>query len=299
MRIYIIYLAVLVVYALLIDARVDHVRRAEETGSAQPSAAAPQPSENNNNNNQPQPQPASTATAVVTAQTNSAGPPDGGSMPQQQAGGPVNTALSPPNSNGTHANATQSVPPNNANPFAGKPTYASFSNDIPPAYLTWKKPIPNQTFPPLYKIGVSNMSFEWTVDPNVLKVQPANLTVALANPQKQTFTAAIVAGTATSANWDLAHLQPGSPLMVGYYTVWVYDQRGPKAFPSPGWLMPDSRLVVAMYSTEAYVGRTDSMFCPTCYLGGGGSFRESFLPLITAFGVATLTSIVMLVGILK
>ncbi|CAO3626410.1 unnamed protein product [Mucor fragilis] len=299
MRLYIIYLALLVVYALLIDAKVDYVKRAEETGSAQPSAAAPQPSENNNNNNQPQPQPASTATAVVTAQTNSGGPPAGGSMPQQQGGGPVNTALSPPNSNGTHANATQSVPPNNANPFAGKPTYASFSNDIPPAYLTWKKPIPNQTFPPLYKIGVSNMSFEWTVDPNVLKVQPANLTVALANPQKQTFTAAIVAGTATSANWDLAHLQPGSPLMVGYYTVWVYDQRGPKAFPSPGWLMPDSRLVVAMYSTEAYVGRTDSMFCPTCYLGGGGSFRESFLPLITALGVAALTSVVMLVGILK
>lgn len=186
------------------------------------------------------------------------GPPAGGNISQQQPGGngPVNTALSPP-TNGTHANATQSIPPNNANPFVGKPTYASFSNDIPPAYLTWKKPIPNQTFPPLYKIGVSNMSFEWTVDPNVLKVQPANLTVALANPQKQTFTAAIVAGTATSANWDLAHLQPGSPLMVGYYTVWVYDQRGPKAFPSPGWLMPDSRLVVAMYSTEAYVGRTD------------------------------------------
>ncbi|OAD03274.1 hypothetical protein MUCCIDRAFT_110131 [Mucor lusitanicus CBS 277.49] len=262
MRLYIIYLAVIVAYVLLVDATANHVKRADETGSAQPSAAAaaPQPSENNNNNNQPQPQPASTATAVVTAQTNSAGPPAGGSMPQQQAGGPVNTALSPPNSNGTHANATQSVPPNNANPFAGKPTYASFSNDIPPAYLTWKKPIPNQTFPPLYKIGVSNMSFEWTVDPNVLKVQPANLTVALANPQKQTFTAAVVAGTATSANWDLAHLQPGSPLMVGYYTVWVYDQRGPKAFPSPGWLMPDSRLVVAMYSTEAYVGRTDCKY---------------------------------------
>jgi hypothetical protein len=199
----------------------------------------------------------------------------GGSAPSQSGGGgggvtpggnsppPVHTALSPGNNNqnGTHANATQSAQPNNnANPFAGKPTYASFSNDIPPAYLTWKKPIPNQTFPPLYKIGVSNISFEWTVDPNVLKVQPANLTVALANPQKQTFTAAIVPGTATSANWDLAHLPPGSPLMVGYYTVWVYDQRGPKAFPSPGWLMPDSRLVVAMYSTEAYVGRTDCKF---------------------------------------
>ncbi|KAI8640050.1 hypothetical protein BD408DRAFT_476871 [Parasitella parasitica] len=298
MRLYILYF-VLVVYVILTDARVDYIKRAEEPGSAQPTAAAPPPQASENNN--PQPQPASTATAVVTAQTNSGGPPAGGSLPQQQqpgGSGPVNTALSPA-SNGTQANATQSAPPNNANPFAGKPTFASFSNDIPPAYLTWKKPIPNQTFPPLYKIGVSNMSFEWTVDPNVLKVQPANLTVALANPQKQTFTAAIVPGTATSANWDLAHLPPGSPLMVGYYTVWVYDQRGPKAFPSPGWLMPDSRLVVAMYSTEAYVGRTDSMFCPTCYLGAGGSFRESFLPLITAFGVAAVTSVVMLIGILN
>ncbi|KAG1469797.1 hypothetical protein G6F56_003049 [Rhizopus delemar] len=229
------------------------------------------------------------------------------SISQQQQPTPSGTAVmtapsSMPNtaplsmSNSTQTNVTQS--PNNANPFVGKPTFASFSNDIPPAYLTWKKPIPNQTFPPLYKIGVSNITFEWTVDPNILKVQPANLTVALANPQKQTFTAAIVPGTATSAHWDLAHLPAGSPLMVGYYTVWVYDQRGPKAFPSPGWLMPDSRLVVAMYSTEAYVGRTDSMFCPTCYLGSGGSIRESMGPLLIAFGIATLTSIIMLSSLL-
>ncbi|CEI86119.1 Putative Mannose-1-phosphate guanyltransferase [Rhizopus microsporus] len=175
---------------------------------------------------------------------------------------------------------------------------ASFSNDIPPAYLTWKKPIPNQTFPPLYKIGVSNITFEWTVDPNALKVQPANLTVALANPQKQTYTAAIVPGTATSAHWDIAHLPASSPLMVGYYTVWVYDQRGPKAFPSPGWLMPDSRLVVAMYSTEAYVGRTDSMFCPTCYLGVGRSFHESMMPLLITFGISISTSIIILSSLL-
>ncbi|CAO3640915.1 unnamed protein product [Mucor hiemalis] len=234
---------------------------ADETVSAQisPQTSGDSNSNNNNSNNSnsnPQPQPTPTATAIVTAQTNTSGPPVGNGQQPGVGNPPMNTALSPP-SNGTHANATQSVAPNNANPFVGKPTYASFSNDIPPAYLTWKKPIPNQTFPPLYKIGVSNITFEWTVDPNVLKVQPANLTVALANPQKQTFTATVVPGTATSANWDLAHLQPGLPLMVGYYTVWVYDQRGPKAFPSPGWLMPDSRLVVAMYSTEAYVGRTD------------------------------------------
>ncbi|KAI8987379.1 hypothetical protein BDF20DRAFT_849877 [Mycotypha africana] len=261
---------------LFVDGRKVY-KRAEETGSV----SSPSAQETLVSSSQPQ----ATSIAVATAQTGS--------------GSPVIGSTAAFSGNGTQANATQSAPVNNANPFAGKPTYASFSNDIPPAYLTWKKPIPNQTFPPLYKIGVSNITFEWTVDPKVLKVQPANLTVALANPQKQTYTAAVVPGTATSANWDLARLPPESPLMVGYYTVWVYDQRGPKAFPSPGWLMPDSRLVVAMYSTEAYVGRTDSMFCPTCYLGGSRSFHESFMPLITAVGVAVITSIVILVSALK
>ncbi|KAI8070515.1 hypothetical protein BC940DRAFT_296341 [Gongronella butleri] len=179
----------------------------------------------------------------------------------------------------------------NGNPFQGKPTGGAFPNNVPPAYLTWKKPIPNQTFPPLFKIGVSNITFEWTVDGSALKVQPVNLTVAVANPQKQTSSIQVLAGTATEAFWDLAKIDAQNPLMVGYYTMLVYDQRGPKAVPSPGWLMPDSRLVFALYSTEAYVGRTDSMFCPSCYVGGGRSFSTSALPLLAAFGVAIFTSV--------
>ncbi|KAI8992202.1 hypothetical protein BDB01DRAFT_777469 [Pilobolus umbonatus] len=260
MHIYSVYILSLLL--LLTDA---HIKRADEIASP--------PSTPQSIQTLPEPSPTVIATAVVTN--------------------------SPSEMSMNDTKPAQPTPVDNDNPFVGKPTYASFSNDIPPAYLTWKKPIPNQTFPPLYKIGVSNISFEWTVDPAVLKVQPANITVALANPQKQTFTAAIVAGTATSAHWDLAHVHPASPLMVGYYTVWVYDQRGPKAFPSPGWLMPDSRLVVAMYSTEAYVGRTDSMFCPTCFLGTGQSFHESVVPFMIAFCIALVTSGVMLVSILN
>lgn len=41
------------------------------------------------------------------------------------------------------------------------------------------------------------------------------------------------------------------------------------------------------------------MFCPTCYLGAGSSFRESFLPLLTAIGVAIFTSAVMIISILN
>ena len=169
----------------------------------------------------------------------------------------ANTEATGGNNENINSLTTNVTASENNNPFAGKPTYASYNNNIPPAYLTWKKPVPNQTFPPLFKIGVSNITFEWTVNPEMLKIQPENLTVALANTHKQTYTAVIVSGAATSANWNLADIPSNSPLMMGYYTVWVYDHRGPKAFPSPGWLMPDSRLVLAMYNTEAYVGRTD------------------------------------------
>ncbi|CAO3647147.1 unnamed protein product [Cunninghamella echinulata] len=235
---------------------------------------APVPSNNNNSNSNVQP------------------PPQ-----QQQPNGNQTTNIIPGNNNSTNSSSPMQQQQPEGNPFVGKPTSASYANSIPPAYLTWKKPIPNQTFPPLYKIGLANMTFEWSVDPNQLKVQPMNITIALANPQKQTITATVVEGTATEAYWDLAKIDPRTPLMVGYYTVLLYDQRGPKAIPSPGWLMADSRLVIGLYSTEAYVGRTDSMFCPTCYIGSAGSILSSMMPLFTAFSIAFLTSIFILYSI--
>jgi hypothetical protein len=78
-------------------------------------------------------------------------------------------------------------------------------------------------------------------------------------------------------------------------------------------------LIVALYSTEAYVGRTDcknrislslltvywhtlslsiAMFCPTCYVGSGESVLSSIFSLITAFGVALFTSALFLVSLL-
>ncbi|ORX53096.1 hypothetical protein DM01DRAFT_1390924 [Hesseltinella vesiculosa] len=191
-------------------------------------------------------------------------------------------------------NVNQSALPSNGNPFQGKPTAGTWPNNVLPAYLTWKKPVPNQTAPPLFKIGRSNITLEWTADPNAVKVQPTNLTLAVANPQKLTSNIQVLAGTATEAYWDLAKTDPQSPLMVGFYTVLVYDQRGPKAAPSPGWLMPDNHLVVALYSTEAYVGRTDSMFCPSCYVGNAISFHRSALPILYAFGVALVTSLLII-----
>ncbi|CAO3688407.1 unnamed protein product [Umbelopsis vinacea] len=139
-----------------------------------------------------------------------------------------------------------------------QPTATAPSNtnvDGPPAYITWKTPLPNTAYPPLYKIGASTVTMEWDIDHEALQVPPINITVAIVSPQKETFIADVLPGSATSATWDLVNMT--RPLMVGHFTVSIYDQRGPTAIPSPGQLMPDSRLTLALYNTETYVAPTD------------------------------------------
>jgi hypothetical protein len=90
---------------------------------------------------------------------------------------------------------------------------ASLRPDGPPAYITWKTPLPNTAYPPLYKIGASIVTMEWSVDSQALQITPSNLTVVVVSPQKETITAAILPGAATSATWDLINIS--RPLMVG------------------------------------------------------------------------------------
>ena len=96
---------------------------------------------------------------------------------------------------------------------------------------------------------------EWSVDSQALQIMPSNMTVAIVSPQKETIIAAEIPGFATSATWNLMSLS--RPLMVGYFTVSIYDQRGPAAVPSAGQLMPDSRLTLGLYSAESYIPLTD------------------------------------------
>ncbi|KAJ2958581.1 hypothetical protein NQZ79_g5849 [Umbelopsis isabellina] len=150
----------------------------------------------------------------------------------------------------------------------------------PPAYITWKTPLPNTHYPPLFKIGSSTVTMEWGIDRQALAVPPDNLTVAVISPQKETIVVAELGGAATSATWDLVNIS--RPLMVGFFTVLVYDQRGPTAIPQAGQLMPDNRLTLGLYSPEAYIERTNSKFCPTCLLQSGTrEYYQSYTIIIT------------------
>lgn len=125
---------------------------------------------------------------------------------------------------------------------------------------------------------------EWDIDHEALQVPPINITVAIVSPQKETFIADVLPGSATSATWDLVNMT--RPLMVGHFTVSIYDQRGPTAIPSPGQLMPDSRLTLALYNTETYVAPTDGKIDgKSCSVGqpGQNKLSSNFFFLALAF----------------
>lgn len=146
-------------------------------------------------------------------------------------------------------------------------------------------------------------------------VRPSNLTLAAVAPNSVTYTITAMQGAETSAVWHLKDVPPASPLMMGMYQIQLYDQRGPTAMAQPGWLSPASGLTIAFYSAESYVPPSGSKFpfeccnrhvsnmnigdyCPTCFYNAGKRLSESIGPIAVAFGIASVTSVLILYGIL-
>lgn len=94
------------------------------------------------------------------------------------------------------------------------------------------------------------MTFVWSFAD--LLVQPETLNLAAVAPNSITYSIDAVNGAATSAVWHLSNVPAASPLMMGLYTIQLYDQRGVSATASPGWLSPVTSLKIALYSAESY-----------------------------------------------
>jgi hypothetical protein len=140
---------------------------------------------------------------------------------------------------------------NNTNSMGSLPTSASYGVTVQVGYATFLAPTASKSVSPLYRLDANeNISFSWSYS-NLL-VRPANLTLAAVGPQSATFIIAALNGDATSYVWQLNSVVPKTPLMNGYYQIQLYDQRGPTAVPSPGWMMPQSRLTIAFYTPESY-----------------------------------------------
>ncbi|ORZ23559.1 hypothetical protein BCR42DRAFT_405022 [Absidia repens] len=169
------------------------------------------------------------------------------------------------------------------------PTSASYGVTVQVGGATFLAPTASKSVSPLYRVDAKeNVTFSWSFT-NLL-VRPANLTLAAVGPQSATYIIAALNGDATSYVWQLNSVVPKTPLMNGYYQIQLYDQRGPTALPSPGWLMPQSRLTIAFYTPESYQPVTNSNYCPTCFYSAAQTLKDTFGPLGIAFGVACLTS---------
>ncbi|KAI8974990.1 hypothetical protein BDB01DRAFT_805618 [Pilobolus umbonatus] len=143
------------------------------------------------------------------------------------------------------------------------PLFGTFDHTYRPGTLLWKTPKPKYVsgnnpkhveIGPVYRLPVdsddtgSQVKMEWAYAN--LKVRPRKLTINAVGPNKATWSIAVIEGTETSATWNLRETPSYSPLIEGFYTIQVHDQRGPNEAAKPGWLYTNSQLQVALYKTE-------------------------------------------------
>lgn len=139
--------------------------------------------------------------------------------------------------------------------LASLPTSGSFGNTVYPGTATFIQPTGTKSVSPLFRINSKeNVTFVWSFTD--MLVQPQTLNLAAVAPNKVTYPITSMNGAATSAVWHLSNVPANSPLMMGLYTIQLYDQRGISAFPTPGWLSPVTSLKIALYSAESYSAAT-------------------------------------------
>ncbi|CDS07756.1 hypothetical protein LRAMOSA01705 [Lichtheimia ramosa] len=221
--------------------------------------------------------------------------------PQQPSGSgaPASSGVNPPNTapqQGGNNTAAQSS--GGQSGIAGLPTSGSFGNTIYPGTVTFIEPTGSKSVSPLYRIDSrENVTFRWEFQS--LRVRPVNLTLAAVGPQSATYTIAQLDGAATSAVWHLSDVPAETPLFNGMYQIQLYDQRGVSAHPDPGYLAPATRLTIAFYNPESYGPMSGSDYCPTCFYDAAQRIGHSFAGLGIAFGIACVTSVFFIYGILN
>jgi hypothetical protein len=130
---------------------------------------------------------------------------------------------------------------------------------------------PAQTAAPsYYKIAPGQqVTFGWNL--TSLYSTPQHLTVsAFCSDNGNTYpvgpTNGIIPGNAQSVVWDPWAYQtanPGTPLIMGSYTLSVWDDRGPTALAAPGLFSPNFQLRFALYTTQAYTPLASKFHRPT------------------------------------
>ncbi|TFK63583.1 hypothetical protein BDN72DRAFT_872269 [Pluteus cervinus] len=129
---------------------------------------------------------------------------------------------------------------------------------------------PPQTATSFYKIAPSQViTFGWNMTSVI--ATPTHLTVSAVCDNGNTYpvgpTDGVIAGTATGVTWnpfEWNQAHPELPLVQGNYQLTIWDDRGPNAARKGGFLVPNSALKFALYTTQPYTGLSDGWSCTTC-----------------------------------
>jgi len=157
------------------------------------------------------------------------------------------------------------------------------------------------TMPPIqstsfYKIAPGQyITFGWNF--TNLVVTPTALTVAAVGANGNTYpvgpTDGVIPGNAQSVVWYPYGYQtanPSLPLAQASYTLHVWADGGPSAAPTPGYLAPNSGLVFAMYTPQAYTPLSSGWQCAGCSGALPQLKIDSALPGVVAMIVIMLLS---------
>ncbi|KAF9927083.1 hypothetical protein FBU30_003507 [Linnemannia zychae] len=133
----------------------------------------------------------------------------------------------------------------------------------PPSRITIIKPKPNQINPPLFAIGYP-IEFEWQFDKSTLSSSPTNLTlqVTLSSDPTKVWPIANISGTATSYTWNTDNIKTPSNLLMGMYTLNIFDTKVGKQSVAGGvgQIIPNSDLRFGLYIPESKIPGASSMF---------------------------------------
>ncbi|KAK3809087.1 MAG: hypothetical protein JOS17DRAFT_822267 [Linnemannia elongata] len=135
----------------------------------------------------------------------------------------------------------------------------------------------------------ADFEFTWEFDKATLTVPPANLTlqVTLNSDATMVWSIANISGTATSYTWSTANIKTPSNLLMGMYTLNIFDAKiGKLGIASGGQLIPNSDLRFGLYIPESRIPGASKVQCGTCELASASAplhvQRQVIIPLLIA-----------------
>ncbi|KAF9245616.1 hypothetical protein BU15DRAFT_85350 [Melanogaster broomeanus] len=148
-----------------------------------------------------------------------------------------------------------------------------------------------------YKIAPGEyVTFGWNF--TYLAVTPTSLTVSAVCDNGNTYpigpTDGVIPGNAQSLAWYPYGYQtanPSLPLAQASYTLHIWGDGGPSAIPTPGYLEPNSQLVFALYTPQAYTPLSSGWQCAGC-----GGALEQFKTHPASLALVTTLLVIFLSG---